>query len=292
VARGKVEVVSGVALLACVAAVVAGCLLTSNIDDVSRDFGAPVDGGDARAEVAIDAPAIDTLFPIDDGAVVCGQDGQPCCEGGSCKGSLLCDPPTLRCHQCGGEGQACCNGGSCSVGLACNGSGKCVASTPPPCGGDGQSCCSGGACGADLVCNGSTCIPCGGNGQPCCGGDACGAGLECQSGSCAPPPPPPPCGGLAQPCCPGAACGSGLVCASGSCVTCGGILQPCCGGGACGSPGVCIGATCEECCALCNNRTAYHQTGATSGCDASATAYCAISDRGGLKDAKWGSCGP
>jgi hypothetical protein len=168
---------------------------------------------------------------------------------------------------------------------------------PPSCGADGQGCCGGTSCNTGLECQGGTCHPppppppCGGDGQGCCG-SSCNAGLECQGGTCHPPPPPPPCGGAGQGCCGGSACTPGLVCSGGACTACGGLGQLCCAGGGCGGGTTCIGSTCRVCCALCKNRTAYHQVSVTSDCTAACTDYCAISDRGGLKDAMWGSCGP
>ncbi len=48
----------------------------------------------------------------------------------------------------------------------------------------------------------------------------------------------------------------------------------------------------RECCALCRNRTRYHQVNVPMHCTDAARAYCNVGDRGGLVDAMWGACAP
>lgn len=230
----------------------------------------------------------------------CGTSGARCC-GGSCDGALACNggvcspgptPPTCT------RGNPCCAGATCADGSSCS-----VRDVCEPCGGGGQPCCAGDRCDPGFACGaggeGRCDVPCGQLGNRCCAGSQCFSGLVCQGGACVrppppPPPPPPPCGASGQACCAGRACNAGLVCnPSARCEACGAPGQRCCPGNACGSGTACVDSgRCMYCCALCNNRGAYHRTGALSGCTASARSYCAMNDRGGLSDAAWTTCAP
>jgi len=166
------------------------------------------------------------------------------------------------------------------------------------CGAEGVACCTtpSSLCAATLECRRGECVPpvrCGGDGEDCCNGTSCNEGLRCEMSSCSPippPPPPDPCGGAGQPCCAATACNAGFVCTAAKCIACGSYQQPCCPGGGCRSATACVDGSCRACCAKCKNRDAYHRVFVDNECLAAAKDYCATGDRGGLGDAKWGTC--
>jgi hypothetical protein len=98
----------------------------------------------------------------------CGQS----CTATSCGNGQVCSTDGV-CIVCGGEGDACCNGNTCTDPAAdsCNGM------TCAPCGGLNETCCAGSTCSSPTLyaCGASnTCVLCGGSApnQPCCGGSA------------------------------------------------------------------------------------------------------------------------
>jgi hypothetical protein len=166
---------------------------------------------------------------------------------------------------------------------------------PPPCGSEGVACCSNATCTTGLACRNGEClkpVPCGGDGEGCCNGTSCNMSLRCDTGSCSPIPPPPPaaCGGAGQACCATSACNAGLVCQAGKCVACGSYQQPCCAGGGCRGDTACVESICRACCVKCKNRELYHRVFVNHDCYEAGRDYCASGDRGGIGDAKWGTC--
>lgn len=167
---------------------------------------------------------------------------------------------------------------------------------PPRCGTEGLGCCEPSACVTGLTCRNNECakpIPCGGDGESCCNGTSCNMNLRCEMGSCSPIPLPPPvtaCGGAQQSCCAASACNAGLVCSGGKCVACGSYQQLCCPSGGCRGDTTCFEGTCRACCAKCRNRELYHRVFVSNDCYAAGKDYCAVGDRGGIGDAKWGTC--
>ena len=165
-----------------------------------------------------------------------------------------------------------------------------------PCGTEGAACCAANVCGTGLECRTGECqppLPCGGDGEGCCAGASCSAGLRCEAEVCSPIPPPPkpdPCGAVGQACCDGTACNPGNVCSTGKCVACGSYGQLCCPGGGCRGDTNCVEAGCRACCAKCKNRELYHRVFVAFDCTEAARKYCSSGDRGGLGDAKWGTC--
>ncbi|MBN1945591.1 MAG: hypothetical protein JW797_07930 [Bradymonadales bacterium] len=132
----------------------AGCLATddsgdhshSTQEDADNEFDSSIPTPDQGSEDEVDASA--------DPAPVCGGQDQPCCDGSSCFGDLVCQD------------------GYC---------------TPPSCGDQDEPCCAGSSCNGDLVCQDGYCVPppCGDLDEPCCAGSSCNGDLECQDGFCA-----------------------------------------------------------------------------------------------------------
>ena len=154
----------------------------------------------------------------------CGTDGQPCCPGSTCTGTLACvadqctTPPP-----CGDRLQPCCAGSSCNPASRAT---RAPARRPrglrrrradvlrhrlqpgpqlrgrhhlPDGHGDARPLRRHGpdvlrrhACNSGLTCSRGTCsmgtggmpAPCGGNGETCCSGVACNSGLSCTGGVC------------------------------------------------------------------------------------------------------------
>ena len=110
---------------------------------------------DARSvDANLDAPARDVLrFDVPPG--VCGATGQPCCDGATCNGVLVCDAGT--CVPCGRMDDPCCLGDACATGFSCDTSvGRCL-----QCGAPGAPCCPGTPCPGGGECVDALCVACG-----------------------------------------------------------------------------------------------------------------------------------
>lgn len=111
-----------------------------------------------------------------DPTIDCGQQGQACCAGASCSGTLMCTNTTCQ-TACGDTDQACCNPDP----RQCNmGSDKCINGMCKPCGTSGLVCCPGMPpyCYLGHLCDTSgSCETCGTIGDQCCNG-------YCSTGSC------------------------------------------------------------------------------------------------------------
>jgi hypothetical protein len=211
----------------------------------------PPGGGHAGGTVTITYLGASVCNPP---AAQCGKQNNPCCggtggTGGTCEGTLICNPGGI-CQSDVGT----CPGKTCQAEptcVTCGSAGtKCCA--PPntkdtprqceTCGINGSPCCpqsqavnpctNGNVCGSDKMCH-----PCGAGGQPCCTpNNSCSDPTKfiCQSGTCN------VCGAGGQPCCANNTCASAsFVCQSGMCLACGAVGQPCCAGNACPQSGTC-----------------------------------------------------
>ena len=137
------------------------------------------------------------------GVCVCGDMGEPCCNGTTCNSSLQCIGN--RCGNCGSPGQSCCTGQSCGPGAVC------ISNMCNACGRDTQPCCGGSMCDSGNNCTNSTCHACGGANQTCCQSTPlCSGTLGCVQNMC-----------QCIPDCSGRACGAddgcGHACQVGSC---------------------------------------------------------------------------
>jgi hypothetical protein len=156
--------------------------------------------------------------------VICGFEGDPCCDDGTCRENHVCGSDGF-CGPCGWDGVACCEGGTCQEGHACGEDGMCHM-----CGYSGSICCPDGSCNSGYVCSSENeCVSCGFLDQPCCDREVCDEGYICsEEGSCE------TCGYAGDLCCPGETCREWNVCTpSGLCEDCGELGQLSCQGPIC-----------------------------------------------------------
>jgi hypothetical protein len=151
--------------------------------------------------------------------VICGFEGDPCCEDGSCREQHICGADGI-CAACGWHQTACCEGDICVEGKACGEDGLCHM-----CGGSGDICCEGHICNQGYTCNSDNeCEACGFINRPCCDQGVCNEGYVCGDDNiCA------SCGWADSSCCPGNTCKEGYVCTEANlCESCGGLGQLVC----------------------------------------------------------------
>jgi hypothetical protein len=120
------------------------------------------------------------------GKCQCGELGQPCCQGSSCRDDkTVCKGPDGgTCVACGDRSGPCCQKGTIcrDPSTACE---YHLTRICQDCGATGFPCCANKTCkSAGDVCAEDVCRTCGVPGGPCCPGDTCLGGGCCSGGSC------------------------------------------------------------------------------------------------------------